>query len=48
MMPMSLPRVILKPRRALPFHGRHPWVFAGAVARLEGQPADGDVVDLVS
>ena len=45
---MSLPRVILKPRRALPFHGRHPWVFAGAVARLEGQPADGDVVDLVS
>jgi 23S rRNA (cytosine1962-C5)-methyltransferase len=48
MMPMSPPRVILKPRRALPFHGRHPWVFAGAVARLEGQPADGDVVDLVS
>jgi 23S rRNA (cytosine1962-C5)-methyltransferase len=48
MMPMSLPRVILKPRRALPFHGRHPWVFAGAVARLEGHPANGDVVDLVS
>jgi 23S rRNA (cytosine1962-C5)-methyltransferase len=45
---MSGPRVILKPRRALPFHAQHPWVFAGAVARLEGQPADGDVVDLVS
>lgn len=25
---------------------RHPWVFSGAVARLEGQPADGDVVEV--
>jgi 23S rRNA (cytosine1962-C5)-methyltransferase len=45
---MSLPRVILKPRRARPFYGRHPWVFAGAVDSVEGQPADGDEVDLVS
>lgn len=45
---MSLPRVILKPRRARPFHGRHPWVFAGAIECIEGQPADGDVVDLAS
>src|SRR5205823_7852697 len=43
-----LPRVVLKPRRARPFFGMHPWVFAGAVAALEGNPADGDVVDLVS
>jgi 23S rRNA (cytosine1962-C5)-methyltransferase len=48
MKPMSGPRVILKPRRALPFHNRHPWVFAGAIARLEGAPADGAVVDLFS
>jgi 23S rRNA (cytosine1962-C5)-methyltransferase len=41
-------RVILKPRRAAPFFGRHPWVYPGAIERVEGDPADGDVVDLVS
>jgi 23S rRNA (cytosine1962-C5)-methyltransferase len=45
---MPIPRVILKPRRAQPFYGRHPWVFAGAVAAVEGDPADGAEVDLVS
>jgi 23S rRNA (cytosine1962-C5)-methyltransferase len=43
-----LPRVILHPRRARPFYGRHPWVFAGAVASIEGNPEDGAEVDLVS
>jgi 23S rRNA (cytosine1962-C5)-methyltransferase len=42
------PRVILQPRRARPFFGRHPWVFAGAIARVEGDPADGSEVDLVT
>ena len=42
------PHVVLLPRRALPFYGRHPWVYAGAVGAVEGEPADGDVVDLVS
>jgi 23S rRNA (cytosine1962-C5)-methyltransferase len=41
-------RVILQPRRARPFYGRHPWVYAGAIATVEGAPADGDVVELVS
>jgi 23S rRNA (cytosine1962-C5)-methyltransferase len=41
-------RIVLLPKRARPFYGRHPWVFAGAVAAVEGEPADGDVVDLVS
>ncbi|HEY1381891.1 MAG TPA: class I SAM-dependent rRNA methyltransferase [Gemmataceae bacterium] len=45
---MPTPRVILKPRRAQPFYGRHPWVFAGAIAAVEGDPADGVEVDLVS
>jgi 23S rRNA (cytosine1962-C5)-methyltransferase len=45
---MMFPRVILHPRRAKPFFGRHPWVYAGAVARVEGGPADGDVVDVHS
>ncbi len=41
-------RVVLKPRKARPFYGRHPWVLDSAVERLEGQPADGEVVDLVA
>ena len=40
--------VILKPRKARPFYGGHPWVLDSAVDRLEGSPADGDVVDLLS
>jgi 23S rRNA (cytosine1962-C5)-methyltransferase len=45
---MTAPRVVLQPRRARPFYGRHPWVYPGAIARVEGDPADGDVVDLHS
>src|SRR4051794_13704389 len=45
---MTTPRVILKPRRALPFFGRHPWVFAGAIGAVVGDPADGAEVDLHS
>jgi 23S rRNA (cytosine1962-C5)-methyltransferase len=45
---MTHARVVLQPRRARPFYGRHPWVYPGAIARVEGDPADGDVVDLVS
>jgi 23S rRNA (cytosine1962-C5)-methyltransferase len=40
--------VVLKPKRARPFFGRHPWVLDSAVAKVEGQPADGDVVDLAT
>ena len=42
----SLCRVILKPRKALPFFSRHPWVFQGAVDRVEGSPAPGAAVSL--
>ncbi len=40
--------VILKPKRARPFFGRHPWVLDSAVLRVEGEPADGAVVDLAT
>lgn len=43
-----LPRVILRPRRAQPFFGRHPWVFAGAIASIVGDPPDGSEVELFS
>jgi 23S rRNA (cytosine1962-C5)-methyltransferase len=45
---MTLPRVVLLPRRARPFFGRHPWVYPGAIARVEGSPTDGQEVELVS
>ncbi len=39
-------RVTLRKGRARPFWFRHPWVFSGAVHRVEGEPADGSVVEL--
>lgn len=39
--------VVLRPRKARPFYARHPWVLDSAIARVEGEAADGDVVDLV-
>src|SRR6516165_1526855 len=45
---MSLPRIIVKPRRARPFFARHPWVFVTSIARVEGEPAPGDEVEVFS
>lgn len=45
---MPHPTVIVKRKRALPFHHRHPWVFSGAVHRVEGGPEVGDEVDLMT
>ena len=41
-------RLILKPAREKSLKRRHPWVFAGAVARIEGNPASGETVVLLS
>ena len=41
-------QVILRPRKVRPFFGRHPWVLESAIARVEGDAADGDVVELIS
>jgi 23S rRNA (cytosine1962-C5)-methyltransferase len=40
-------RVVLRPRKALPFFSRHPWVFESAIHYIEGEYTDGDVVDLL-
>ncbi len=45
-MSSPLPQVVLKPRKALPFFSRHPWVFQGAVDWLVGEPQPGDVVEV--
>lgn len=44
----ALPQVKLKPRRAMPFFHRHPWVFAGAIAHVPTDLEPGTEVDLVS
>jgi 23S rRNA (cytosine1962-C5)-methyltransferase len=41
---MSYPRIILKKGRETPLRHGHPWVFSGAVARVEGEPAPGAIV----
>ncbi len=45
---MSPPQVVLKPRKAQPFYGRHPWVLDSAIDHTEGLVADGCEVDLIS
>ena len=40
--------LILKPGRDKSLKRRHPWVFAGAIARVEGNPASGETVELRS
>ncbi len=47
-MSASLPRVVIKPKRARPFFARHPWVFVTSIDRVEGEPAPGDEVAVVS
>jgi len=37
-------RVILKRGREKPVLNRHPWIFSGAIQRIEGEVADGEVV----
>lgn len=43
-----IPQVVLKPRKAAPFFGRHPWVLATAIDTITGDVQDGDVVDLTA
>lgn len=37
--------VILKKGRATPVIRHHPWIFSGAIQRVEGNPSDGDIVE---
>jgi 23S rRNA (cytosine1962-C5)-methyltransferase len=41
-------RIVLQPRRAKPFYARHPWVFPGAIAEIEGEPEAGGPVEVYS
>jgi 23S rRNA (cytosine1962-C5)-methyltransferase len=43
---MSGGTVILKRGRVKPVRQWHPWIFSGAIDRVEGEPEDGDVVEV--
>lgn len=48
-MDWSKPAVLrLKPGREKSLLRRHPWVFSGALDRVQGDPADGDTVRILS
>jgi 23S rRNA (cytosine1962-C5)-methyltransferase len=44
----KIARAIIAPDRIMPFVRRHPWVFERAITRVQGNPADGDLIDLIS
>lgn len=39
-------KVVLKPGKEVPVRRFHPWVFSGAISRLEGEAADGDIAEV--
>ncbi|MBO4752215.1 MAG: class I SAM-dependent rRNA methyltransferase [Bacteroidales bacterium] len=45
---MARAKLILHKGKEKSVFRRHPWLFSGAVARIDGQPAEGDVVDVIS
>lgn len=45
---MNRPRLIIAPGKDKAILRRHPWIFSGAVRRKEGNPEEGDLVDVYS
>jgi 23S rRNA (cytosine1962-C5)-methyltransferase len=43
-----MPTLTLKPGREKSLLRRHPWIFSGAIARQDGNPASGETVDLLA
>lgn len=43
---MSYKKVYLKPGKEESLKRFHPWAFSGAIARVEGEPEEGEIVDV--
>ncbi len=41
-------RIVLRPHKLRTFLNKHPWVLESSIDRIDGSPADGDEVELVS
>ena len=46
-MSAAVPVLVVKPGRDKSLRLRHPWLFSGAVARVDGDPAAGETVKIV-
>ena len=44
---MTRPQLVIAPGKEKAILRRHPWIFSGAVRRIEGNPQEGDLVDVV-
>lgn len=44
---MMRPRLIIASGKEKAIMRRHPWIFSGAVKRIDGTPVEGDIVDVV-
>lgn len=40
--------IFLKPKRAAALKRKHPWIFSGAIKKINGKPVDGDRVEVLS
>ena len=43
---MSYCKVLLKPKKEESLLRFHPWVFSGAIQRIDGAPEEGDLVEI--
>ena len=43
-----MPAAILKPGRERSILRRHPWIFSGAIARIDGNPVPGATIDILA
>lgn len=41
-------QIVIKAEREKPVLNQHPWVFSGTIAEVKGNPAPGEIVDVVS
>jgi len=41
-------QIILKAKKEKPVIQNHPWIFSGAIERIDGDPQDGDIVDVLN
>lgn len=41
-------KIYLKPRKEESLQRFHPWVFSGAIQRMDGNPAEGELVEMIS
>ena len=41
---MARPAIVLKPGREKSLAHRHPWIFSGAIDRVDGTPAPGETL----